>query len=100
MADFSAPPVVVCKADGNPVKGYRPSRHAGGMKQAWIRTAVLSSVLCLGGITVQPEAIAQQGVVTYDIRIRESSLADALLELARQTTCNCSFRTTWPRRYG
>jgi iron complex outermembrane receptor protein len=91
MADFSAPPVVVCKADGDPVKGYRPSRHAGGMKQAWIRTAVLSSVLCFGGITVQPEAIAQQGVVTYDIRIRESSLADALLELARQTDVQLLF---------
>jgi iron complex outermembrane recepter protein len=85
MEDFPAPPVVAGKADGDPVKGYRPSRHAGGKKQAWIRTAVLSSVLVFGGIAARQEAIAQPGAVTHDIRIRESSLADALLELARQT---------------
>jgi len=85
MEDFTAPPVVVGKADGDPVKGYRPSRHVGGKKQTWIRSAVLSSVLVFGGIAAQQEAIAQPGAVTHDIRIRESSLADALLELARQT---------------
>jgi len=52
---------------------------------------VVTGALVLGGIAAQPEAIAQQGVVTYEIRIRESSLADALLELARQTDVQLLF---------
>ena len=91
MEDFPAPPVVSDKADGDSRTGDRPSRHEGGKKQNWIRTAVLSSILAFGGIAAQPEAAAQPGSVTYDIRIQQTSLADALLELARQTNVQLLF---------
>ena len=91
MEDFLPPPVVGDKADGDSLRDDRPSRHVGGKTQAWIRTALLSSVLAFGAIAVQPYAHAQQGAVVYDIRIRESTLADALLELARQTDVQLLF---------
>jgi iron complex outermembrane recepter protein len=91
MEDFSASPVVCDKAGGEFPREFRLSRHAGGKKQTWLRTAVLSSFLVFGGIAVQPVAYAQQSAATYDIRIRESSLADALLELARQTDVQLLF---------
>ena len=62
MEDFRAPPVVSDKSGGEFPREFRLSRHAGGKKQNWLRTAVLSSVLVFGGIAVQPEAAAQQGV--------------------------------------
>lgn len=91
MEDSSAPPVVSGKAGGEVPREFRQSRHVGGKKQNWLRTAVLSSVLVFGGIAVQPVAYAQPSAATYDIRIRESSLADALLQLARQTDVQLLF---------
>jgi len=52
---------------------------------------VLCSALALGGIATLPEAAAQQGQSVYDIQIRESSLAEALLALARQTKVQLLF---------
>ncbi|MEQ1780472.1 MAG: TonB-dependent receptor [Hyphomonadaceae bacterium] len=91
MEDFRHSPVVNDKAGGEFPWEFRLSRHAGGKKQNWLRTAVLTSVLVFGGITAQPEAAAQQGVAVFEIRIRESSLADALLTLARQTDVQLLF---------
>ncbi len=91
MEDFRHAPVVSDKADGDFLKDVRQSRHAGGKGRSWIRTVVLCGALAVGGIAVLPVAAAQQGATVYDIQIRDSSLADALLELARQTKVQLLF---------
>ncbi len=91
MEDFRHAPVVNTKADGDFLRDVRLSRHVGGKGRSWIRTVVLCSALAVGGLAVLPEAVAQQGSTVYDIRIQDSSLADALLELARQTKVQLLF---------
>jgi iron complex outermembrane receptor protein len=91
MEDFRHAPVVSDKADGDFRKDVRQSRHVGGMGRSWIRTVVLCGALAVGGIAALPVAAAQQGSTVYDIQIRDSSLADALLELARQTKVQLLF---------
>jgi iron complex outermembrane receptor protein len=89
MEDFPLSPVVDDRAGGE--TSFRQSRHVGGKDKNWIRTVVLCGALALGGVTVGSEASAQQSAVVYDIRIQETSLADALLELARQTNVQLLF---------
>jgi iron complex outermembrane receptor protein len=91
MEDFRHATVVSDKADGDFLKDVRQSRHVGGKGRSWIRTVVLCGALAVGGIAVLPVAAAQQGSTVYDIQIRDSSLADALLELARQTKVQLLF---------
>jgi iron complex outermembrane receptor protein len=91
MEDFQASPVVSDKADGEFPRDFRQSRHVGGKGRNWIRTVVLCGALAFGGVATLPDATAQQGSIVYDIRIRESSLAEALLELARQTKVQLLF---------
>lgn len=91
MEDSPPPFVVSRKADGDFLKDVQQSRHVGGNRQSWLRTAVLCSMLAFGGLATLPEAAAQQGQTAYDIRIQDSSLADALLELARQTKVQLLF---------
>lgn len=91
MEDFRHAPVVSHKADGDFLRDVRQSRHEGGKGRSWIRTVVLCSALAIGGLAGLQEAAAQQGSTVYDIRIRDASLADALLELARQTNVQLLF---------
>jgi len=89
MEDFPPPPVVDDKAGRE--TSFQQSRHVGGKDKSWIRTIVLCGALALGGAIVGSDATAQQSAVVYDIRIQETSLADALLELARQTNVQLLF---------
>ncbi len=91
MEDFRRAAVVNHKAGGDFLRDVRLSRHVGGKGRSWIRTVVLCSALAVGGLSALPEAAAQQGSTVYDIRIQDSSLADALLELARQTKVQLLF---------
>jgi iron complex outermembrane receptor protein len=63
----------------------------GGKGQNWLRTALLCGALALGGAAFPQGAAAQQSAAVYDIRIQETSLADALLQLARQTNVQLLF---------
>ena len=79
------------KAGGEFPRDFRLSRHVGGKGRSWIRTVVLCSALALGGIATLPEAAAQQGQPSTTSRSGTSSLAEALLELARQTKVQLLF---------
>ncbi len=85
------PAVCTCKA-GNRVKSAgRKIGRMGGKGRSLVQAAMLSGVLALGGIALPPVAVAQIRATEYRIDIRQTSLAEALLELARQTQTQLLF---------
>lgn len=91
MADFRASAVLHPKADGDFRKDVLQFGRVGGKGRSWIRTALLCSAIAFCGLTASYEACGQPSAVVYDIRIDKTSLADALLELARQTNVQLLF---------
>ncbi len=57
----------------------------------FIRAALLGGALALGCMATPPDAFAQATAQVYDLSIRETTLAAALVELARQTNVQLLF---------
>jgi iron complex outermembrane receptor protein len=85
MADFSLATVERCKAGRNATDTNQTHGHVGGNKTGWVRSAMIASAISLGCILTAPASHADQRADVYDISIGDTSLAQALLALSRQT---------------